>query len=87
MACGRAIIASDIPGTREQITSGSTGLLFPLDSEKHFLELVNKLDQQRDLARSLGENAHQWIVDKGYTWQAAKENYTALFHQHLSARA
>jgi glycosyltransferase involved in cell wall biosynthesis len=84
MASGRAVIASDIPGTREQIAHGDTGYLFGLESEDTFVELVNRLDRERALAGTLGDNARRWIVDNGYTWQAAREKYTSLFQRLMS---
>ena len=86
MACGKAIIASDLPGTKEQIIHEQTGYLFPLDSESHFIDLVIRLDKQRKLAHSVGKNAHQWIIENGYTWRTTKEQYIALFQRLLTTQ-
>ncbi|MBV1880029.1 MAG: glycosyltransferase family 4 protein [Pseudomonadales bacterium] len=84
MACGKSIIATDIPGTKEQISHGQTGFLFPLeDSPERFIELVKILEEQRGLAYQLGKNAHQWIIDNGFTWGATKENYLTQFRNVL----
>lgn len=81
MACGRAIIASDIPGAREQIVDGHTGFLFPVNSQKDFVGLVRRLDEKRSLIYSTGANAYRSILKNKLTWQVAKEKYMDIFHK------
>jgi len=83
MASGKAIIASDIPGNRELISDGDTGLIYTSNSEPDFINLVKKLDNQRTLICSLGRNAYRWMIKNKYTWNASEEKYSALFQEIL----
>ena len=55
-ACGRAMIATDVPGCRE-VVRPDTGLLVPLDDPAALAEAIAKLAQSPDLRRQLGAGA------------------------------
>jgi|GEM_PF-1046164 glycosyltransferase involved in cell wall biosynthesis len=57
MACGRAIIASDIPAIREIVEDGKEALLFDPFSSDQLKEAILKLYHNSELRRELGENA------------------------------
>ncbi|MEM3088297.1 MAG: glycosyltransferase family 4 protein [Candidatus Bathyarchaeia archaeon] len=64
MACGKAVIASDIPANRELITNGQDGLLVtPLDSVS-LKEAIIKLALNRELRESFGKMAREKISSK-----------------------
>ena len=83
MAAGLAVLASDIPGTREQIDDGTTGFLFPLERDSELVELLARLNSDRALLQATGAAAHRWIVENGYTWTAARDRYLDLFRLQL----
>ena len=43
MAAGVAVVASDIPGCRDLITHGQTGLLFPVDAEEILVDRIETI--------------------------------------------
>jgi len=57
MACGKAIIASDIPAIREIVENGKEALLFDSLSSEQLKEAILKLYHNPELRRELGENA------------------------------
>lgn len=57
MACGKAIIASDIPAIREIVENGKEALLFNSHSSEQLKEAILKLYHNPELRRELGENA------------------------------
>ena len=57
MACGKAIIASDIPAIREIVEDGKEALLFDPFSSDQLKEAILKLYHNSELRRELGENA------------------------------
>jgi len=56
-ACGRAMIASDVPGCREIVRPGSTGLLVPLQNGAALAEAIETLAQAPAMRRSMGAAA------------------------------
>jgi glycosyltransferase involved in cell wall biosynthesis len=57
MACGKAIIASDIPAIKEMVEDGKEALLFNPYSSEQLKEAILKLYRNSELRRALGENA------------------------------
>jgi glycosyltransferase involved in cell wall biosynthesis len=54
-ACARPIIASDMPGCREVVVPGETGLLFPPGDVKALARAIATLAGDRTLRRRMGE--------------------------------
>jgi glycosyltransferase involved in cell wall biosynthesis len=57
MACGRAVLASDIPANRELVSHGRTGLLYRVGDAASFLRSARRLALDPALRRRLGEAA------------------------------
>lgn len=62
MACGRPVIATDIPGTRELIVHGQTGLLFPVGDRMALARLTQQLLENPELARNIGLAAQRYVA-------------------------
>jgi glycosyltransferase involved in cell wall biosynthesis len=62
-ACGRAMIATDVPGCRE-VVRPDTGLLVPLDDPAALAEAIAKLAQSPELRRRLGAGARALAVER-----------------------
>ena len=56
-ACGRVLIASDIPAAREVIEDGVTGLLFPMGVIEAFSERILLAAAQPGLRAAIGRRA------------------------------
>jgi glycosyltransferase involved in cell wall biosynthesis len=64
MACGKAVIASDVGGIPEQVENGATGMLVkPRDSEG-IGESINRLLAQPGLMQEYGNAAREKVVRK-----------------------
>jgi glycosyltransferase involved in cell wall biosynthesis len=57
MACGKAIIASNIPAIREMVEDGKEAFLFDPHNSEQLEEAILKLYHNSELRRELGENA------------------------------
>ncbi len=68
MAAGRAIIASDLPSTREVLRHGQTAWLVPPGDPDALAEGLRRLIDDRALAVSLARNAH--AAAPAYGWPA-----------------
>ncbi|HEY5125294.1 MAG TPA: glycosyltransferase [Ignavibacteria bacterium] len=76
MACGNAIIASDVGDTR-MFVNDEVGILIPLD----LISLVNALElliNNKEHALKLGENAREFVL-KHHTLEKCAEYYLDLF--------
>jgi glycosyltransferase involved in cell wall biosynthesis len=55
MACGKPVVASDIPPLREQLDQEHTGLTYPLGDVEELARLVRQLIAEPNLRRELSE--------------------------------
>jgi glycosyltransferase involved in cell wall biosynthesis len=58
MAVGRAVVATDIPGTREVVVHGETGLLVPPDNPLALRAAIGRLQSDAALRTRLGTAGH-----------------------------
>lgn len=63
-ACGRAMIATDVPGCREIVLDGKTGLLVPVEDPVALAEAIRKLAAATELRAQFGKAARELVVDK-----------------------
>jgi glycosyltransferase involved in cell wall biosynthesis len=75
-ACGRAVLASDIPGNRSLVEDGVTGLLFR--SETDLADGVEKLATDPALRRRLGD-AGRRLVESRFTPARETEGYLEVY--------
>lgn len=58
-ACGRPMIATDVPGCREVVIAGETGLLVPVDDAAALAAAIERLASTSELRTRLGRNARR----------------------------
>ncbi len=63
-ACGRAMIASDVPGCREIVIHEQTGLLFPVDDAPALADAMERLARTPDLRARYAKAARDLVVEK-----------------------
>ena len=63
-ACGRPMIATDVPGCREVVLKGETGLLVPVQDPAALALAIEKLAASPELRERYGNAARQLVVDK-----------------------
>lgn len=61
-SCGRAIVATDVPGCREIVLHGENGLLVPPRKALELADALERLIADPALRRSLGEKGRQLAV-------------------------
>lgn len=59
-ACGRVLLASDVPAMREIVRDGETGLLFPLGDVEALAELTLRAACDAELRGRIGAAARRW---------------------------
>jgi alpha-maltose-1-phosphate synthase len=96
MACGVAVVASNVGGIPEIVVPRETGLLVPFESDgspfgtpkyretyaRDLASAVNELLEQPSLAARMGNNGRQRVVDV-FSWAAIAEKTAKLYAQLL----
>ena len=85
MAAGVPVVATDIPGNREAVRDGVDGLLVPVGDAAATASAIERLIQDVELARSLGEAARVRI-EEGFSPEAQALATMALYDRLRAAR-
>jgi glycosyltransferase involved in cell wall biosynthesis len=64
MQAGVPVIASDIPGNRELVRDGETGILFPVGEVDRLMRLSNQLLQDETMRQRLIDAARSYVADE-----------------------
>ncbi len=73
MSCGLPVVATDIGGNNEVISSGSNGFLVPPKSPKTLAETILKLLDGNQLRKRIGKAARA-TIEASYTWDRIADN-------------
>jgi glycosyltransferase involved in cell wall biosynthesis len=79
MAAGRAIVASDLPSTREVLRHGETAWLVPPGDPLALGEGLRRVIEDRALAESLARAAH--AASAAYAWPARARALVELMRE------
>lgn len=82
-AVGRPVVASDIPGCREVILSGETGLLVPPEEPEMLANVLESLLKNKAWAREMGLKARQHI-EKHFDQDNINERTIAVYRKALA---
>ncbi len=63
-ACGRPLIATDLPGCRAVVKDGQTGLLIPFNDPESLAQAIERLAHNPDLRARLGQAARELVLEK-----------------------
>jgi glycosyltransferase involved in cell wall biosynthesis len=80
-ACGRPLIATDVPGCREIVVSNKTGILVPVNDPEALAAAIEKLFASAELRLQFGEAARRLVAKRfsaEVVEQATKELYSRL---------
>jgi starch synthase len=78
MACGTAVVASDVGGIPEVVADGVTGLLVPPDDPEALAAALNELIRDPSRAMSMGQAGRDRAIDE-FSWTAVAERTAALY--------
>jgi len=62
-ASGRAIVTSDVPGCREIVRDGDTGILVPVRDGPATADALRTLIEDDDLRRAMGGSGRKFAAD------------------------
>jgi len=78
MACGTAVVGSDVGGIPEVVTDGETGLLVPPDDPGALVSALNSLLADPGRAEAMGRRGRQRAIAE-FSWPAIAEQTAALY--------
>jgi glycosyltransferase involved in cell wall biosynthesis len=81
-SCGRAMIASDVPGCRDVVRHGQTGLLVPVRDPRALAEAIVELARDHELRRTMGKRARR-MVEQEYTVKHVVDRTLAVYRELL----
>jgi glycosyltransferase involved in cell wall biosynthesis len=84
-ACGRAMIASDVPGCREIVIHEETGLLFPFDDAPALADAMARLAADPQLRARYAAAARRRVVER-FAADIIGKQTVELYRQLLSCR-
>ncbi|MFH1413012.1 MAG: glycosyltransferase family 4 protein [bacterium] len=80
MACGKPVIASNLPGVRSVFKNNEQGLIIKPDDIEDLAEKMNRIITNNRLAYRLGQEARKLIESK-YTWDKAAEKLNVIYYR------
>ncbi len=78
MSVKKTIVATAVGGVQKIIIHGKTGFLVPLNRLEEFTQYVKKLLDDKNLRKSFGENAFQFL-EKNYSYQSMVSEYLSIY--------
>lgn len=81
-ACGTTVIASRVPGLRDAVRDGETGLLYEYGNIDDLTEKMRRLLRDADLRGRLAANARQWAMT--FDWNAAARRTLDLLQRRVT---
>ncbi len=84
-ACGRPLVATDVPGCREVVRDGETGLLVPARGVVPLADALQRLAGDRALRQRLGANARR-LVETRFAEPEVVDQTLGLYRRLLGRR-
>ncbi len=81
-ACGRAMVATDVPGCREIAIEGETGLLVPVDDVEALADAMARLAEDAALRARFGEAARR-LVEAKFSADAIGKEIVSLYDKMI----
>ena len=82
-ACGRPMIATDVPGCREVVLPGETGLLVPFDEPASLANAIGQLVDSPPLRQRYGAAARRLAVER-FAAKAIGDQTVQLYRNLIS---
>lgn len=82
-ACGRPIVATDVPGCREIVRQGINGFLVPAYDSLALAEALHKLIDNKELREQMGANGREIVLNE-FSEEKVVAETLALYHDLLT---
>lgn len=78
-ACGRAVITTDVPGCRDAITPGETGVLVPVKNAAALADAIKSMVEQSAVCEKLGVAGRQ-LAESAFDIKAVIDTHLKLYN-------
>ena len=85
MACGKPVIATDLPGVRSVVTDGSDGILVPPSDADALAEKIQRLLNDPGARREMGLRGRAKVETK-YAWPKVIPKLIRMYEEVLAVR-
>lgn len=82
-ACGRPVVTTDVPGCRDAIESGKTGVLVPVRNSTKLAEAIAALLQNPAQCATMGKAGRE-LAEREFDVQAVANKHLAIYDQLLT---
>lgn len=79
MACGKPVVTTDLPSTREQIEDGAEGLFFKKGSWRNLSEKIEYLSSNPETREQMGKAASKTV--KKFSWDEQAKKMEGLYEK------
>ena len=83
-ACGRAVVTTDMPGCRDAIEPGVTGLLVPPQNAVALADAIQRLIENPDLRNKMGTSGRE-LAEKYFCIKKIVAQHLALYDELVSS--
>jgi len=80
MACGKPVVATNLPGTAQTIQNGVNGFLYDPDDAESFTKYLNALLSDPGLCKHMGQAAWATVKDE-YRWETITEKLIKVLEE------
>jgi glycosyltransferase involved in cell wall biosynthesis len=70
-ACGTPVISADVPGLRDSVKEGESGLLYEYGNIEQLTSLILKILQNNEYRTKLSEGSIEWA--KNFSWDSSAQ--------------
>jgi glycosyltransferase involved in cell wall biosynthesis len=84
MACGKAVIATNVGGIGEIVKDNYNGFLIPPNNPKILKEKINMLINDIDLRKRFGRNGKKF--SKNFSWENVAKKVRAIYEEMLNTK-
>lgn len=81
-ACGRAVVTTDVPGCRDAITPGVTGLIVPVKDAVALADAIQTLVKDPELRNGMGQ-AGRALAEEAFTIEKIVEQHLVIYRELL----
>lgn len=81
-ACGRAVITTDVPGCRDAITPGETGLLVPVKDAVALANAIEKLLNDTELRKRMGQSGRA-LAEEAFAIEKIVQQHMDIYQELL----
>ncbi|WP_236744044.1 glycosyltransferase [Marinobacter similis] len=79
-ACGRALVTTDVPGCRDALEPGKTGILVPVKDSVALADAIQELAENPTLRRSMGESGRA-LAEKEFSTEKIVGQHLAIYRE------